>query len=297
MKLKQLYNNSFYIPNTSNIGVIRSGSSVVLIDSGLDDDTGKKIIRCLESEGLKPKAIINTHSHADHIGGNSFIKEKTGAAVYSPEIEASFVRYPYFEPFYLFSGANPIKDLRNKFLMAKPSFVDNEITGNQKKLIIEDLELNIVRLPGHSLNQIGVEYEGVFYCGDSIFSIDTLSRHKLPFCMDVAEQVKTLELLMNTQYRNYVPSHGEPLESVKQTASIYLEIINNIEEAVMELLDTERPSEYILKGVLDKFNAELKSAQQYYLMNTIVMAYTGYLYDRGKILLSIKENVLYWNRI
>lgn len=42
MDLKQISDNVYYIPNRANIGVIRDGGTVILIDSGIDDYTGKK---------------------------------------------------------------------------------------------------------------------------------------------------------------------------------------------------------------------------------------------------------------
>jgi len=43
MELKKITELVYYIPNPANIGVVKDGEkSVILIDTGLDDDTGKK---------------------------------------------------------------------------------------------------------------------------------------------------------------------------------------------------------------------------------------------------------------
>jgi glyoxylase-like metal-dependent hydrolase (beta-lactamase superfamily II) len=42
----------------------------VLIDAGQDRDQAKRLLRACEAAGLTPCAIINTHAHADHFGGN-----------------------------------------------------------------------------------------------------------------------------------------------------------------------------------------------------------------------------------
>jgi glyoxylase-like metal-dependent hydrolase (beta-lactamase superfamily II) len=44
----------------------------VVIDPGLEPDA---ILDCLRAEGLTPAAILNTHGHADHIGGNAALKQ------------------------------------------------------------------------------------------------------------------------------------------------------------------------------------------------------------------------------
>jgi len=208
VELKQITEDVYYIPNPTNIGVIRDGETAILIDSGLDDDTGKRILRTLEKYGLSLEAIINTHFHADHCGGNAYLKEKTGAKIYAPEIESAIIQYPYLEPFCLFSGANPIKDLKNKFLMAKPSQVDYVIKNNEDKLSFDEIEVGIVRLPGHSPNQIGIEIEDILFCADSVFSEDILRKYKIPFCVDIDKQKKTLNFLKNIKYRFYVPSYA-----------------------------------------------------------------------------------------
>jgi len=44
----------------------------VVVDPGLEPE---KIVRHLRKHGLTPAAILNTHGHSDHIGGNKALKE------------------------------------------------------------------------------------------------------------------------------------------------------------------------------------------------------------------------------
>ena len=45
----------------------------VVIDPGLEPE---KIIAYLDKEGLRPEAILLTHAHGDHIGGNHALKQR-----------------------------------------------------------------------------------------------------------------------------------------------------------------------------------------------------------------------------
>ena len=76
-ELVKLNENDYYIDCPSKIGIVKvSDNEVILIDSGNDKDTAKKIYRILNENNWILKAIFNTHSHADHIGGNKFLQEK-----------------------------------------------------------------------------------------------------------------------------------------------------------------------------------------------------------------------------
>ena len=99
---------------------ISEGKDAYVIDTGIDKDAAKKIERFIKEKEAELKVIINTHSHADHCGGNSYLQEKTGCLIYSSDLEASIIRNPVLEPALLYGGS-PYKEIMNKFLMAKPS--------------------------------------------------------------------------------------------------------------------------------------------------------------------------------
>ena len=68
-KLSHITGNSYAFEGAVNIGMYHRGNGkCTLIDTGIDDDGGKRIINLLKVEKLEIDSIINTHSHADHIG-------------------------------------------------------------------------------------------------------------------------------------------------------------------------------------------------------------------------------------
>ena len=120
-ELVQVAENTYYINSPSKIGVYRvSDDDVWLIDSGNDKDAGRKIQKILDAQGWKLTAIINTHSNADHDGGNTLLQNRLNCAVYSTPMENIVVENPILEPTFLYGGY-PFKKLRNKFLMAQPT--------------------------------------------------------------------------------------------------------------------------------------------------------------------------------
>ena len=120
-ELQQVGEKSYYINSPAKIGIYRQNETdIYLIDSGNDKEAAKKIIKIAAQQNWTIKGIVNTHSNADHIGGNAYLQQQVGCPVFANGIEAAFTQYPILEPSFLYGGY-PCKDLRNKFLMAKES--------------------------------------------------------------------------------------------------------------------------------------------------------------------------------
>jgi len=73
METIELASKLYYIPNTTNIGLIDDCGNGVFIDSGIDGDVSRKAAMLAEEMGIRPSMVINTHSHADHCGGKTYL--------------------------------------------------------------------------------------------------------------------------------------------------------------------------------------------------------------------------------
>ena len=102
--------------------LITSNGENMLIDAGNNED-GLKLVSYLHSIGITNfKYVVGTHAHADHIGGNKLIQDRTNCKIFAYGIEKSFTENPILEPSFLY-GSYPFADLKNKFLLAKESTV------------------------------------------------------------------------------------------------------------------------------------------------------------------------------
>ena len=73
-ELVQVSEKCYYINCPAKIGVyVADQDHVYLVDSGNDKDAGRKVRQILDKNGWHLAAILNTHSNADHIGGNRYV--------------------------------------------------------------------------------------------------------------------------------------------------------------------------------------------------------------------------------
>jgi len=293
MELKQITEKTFYIPGLTNIGLYLEGDQVILIDSGNDEWTGRKIYRILEKQGWNLRTIINTHSNADHIGGNSYLQKKTNCDIIATSIESTFIEHPDLEPFLLW-GAYPFKSLRNKFLQAQPSRVtciikdDGPITGTH---------LTAFPLAGHFLQMIGIKTpDEVYFLADSLFSPEIFEKYTLTVCADVEAMLKTYLLLEKIEGKYFIPSHAKLTDNIQDLIKINKEHLLKMSSVVASLCDKPISREDILATIARDHNVELSSSQ-FVLTLITISAHLSYLFDQKIIHPIFKDGKMLWQKL
>lgn len=297
MEFHKITENVYYIADNTNIGVIKinDNNEVLIVDSGSDDSKGRRILKTLKDNGFKVKYIINTHMHADHIGGNHYIqKHFPNVRIYALRSEISMIENPIYMPYFLYSGAYPIKDLRNKFLLAKASKVTDIIDEKEKSINIENAKINLISLDGHTEFQKGVLFDDVLFCGDALISEELLEKHKIPVNVNIKNAKNTLLKLIESNYSYYIPSHGTLLYDISDLAKANLERINEIENKIIEYLKKNHSTDELVSYLLYSYGLDINNAILYYLYNTTIMAFLSYLKDEKKITMYVKNNKILW---
>jgi len=290
--LKHLKGRSYYIPGRVNLGLYSTEEGSLLIDSGGDESSGRAIYRMLQREGLSLKTIINTHSNADHVGGNAYLQKKTGCRIHCTAIESIITENPFLEPVLLWS-AYPFKELENKFLQAKPSKV-TEIIPNSGDL--GETGLEVVSLPGHFLDMIGIRTpDGVFYIADSLFSGDIIDKYHLIVNLDVRSSLKTMDLLEASRDRYYVPCHAEMTENIVPLVRKNRENLVKVGNEIVDICSEPSSREDILARIMQKYGLEL-SPTQYVLNLATISAHVSYLSDENRLEYAISEGRLLWKK-
>lgn len=287
-ELVQVAENTFYINSPSKIGVYRvSEEQVWLIDSGNDKDAGRKIQKILEQQGWTLSGIINTHSNADHIGGNTLLQNRLGCPIYSTSMENAVIENPILEPSFLYGGY-PFQKLRNKFLMATPSKAKDISTAN----LPDGME--IFPLDGHFWQMIGVKTpDNVYFLADSVFGESILEKYHISFNYDVAAYFKTLDFLETLTGDLYIPAHSEPTKEIRPLIEINRKKACEILVELENICTTPQFFENILHAVFEKYTLKMDYGQ-YVLVGSTIRSYLSYLYDMGKIEAYVENNFLYW---
>ncbi len=116
----------------------------MLINNGyavaVDPGDANITINWLEHTGLKLCAVLNTHHHKDHTGGNARLRELYRIPIYGP-------------------AKDPI-----------PTLTHSLVDGDTLTIDEIGISLRIMEIPGHTLGHIGYIGENFVLCGDTLFS-------------------------------------------------------------------------------------------------------------------------------
>jgi glyoxylase-like metal-dependent hydrolase (beta-lactamase superfamily II) len=134
-----------------------------IIDPGAEPD---RIIEAIETGGLKPVGIINTHGHWDHIGANGALKQKYGIPIYAFAKEADYLLEPALNCSSLIGPGyrSPAADV---------------LLADGQVLRLGQLEIKVLATPGHTAGGISLLVADLAFTGDTLFS-GTMGRTDLP---------------------------------------------------------------------------------------------------------------------
>ena len=274
MELVQVGAKTYYLKNPATIGIYKiDDTHVYLIDPGNDKDAGRKTLK-----------IINTHSNADHVGGNKIIQDRVNCPIYSYGIEKCITEYPILEPSFLYGGF-PLNDLRNKFLLAKESKVEE----------IHDLPegLEYFVLKGHFFDMIGVKTDDdVYFLADSLFSEETIQKYHLFFIYDVKEYLNTLDLLSTLEGKLFIPSHCEATTDLSALIETNRKKIQEITDVIFSFCEG-LSFEEIMKKVFDHYQLTM-NMNQYVLLGSTIRSYLSYLCNEEKIRYDFQDHKMIW---
>ncbi len=143
-----IYGANCYIAGSEESG------EAAIIDPGADFN---KIDSKLNELGLKPKMIILTHYHGDHIGAVKDFVDKYGLKVYIHKEDAEALKDP---------AMNFTKSMFGKGLSLK---ADVELLDGDE-ISLSELKFEIIHTPGHTRGGICIKVGNIMMTGDTLFN-------------------------------------------------------------------------------------------------------------------------------
>jgi glyoxylase-like metal-dependent hydrolase (beta-lactamase superfamily II) len=287
------------VPGGVNIGVLLNDEEqAVLVDTGLNDTSAKRALKVVREElGAEVVAILTTHAHADHFGGNATVVKRTGAKVHAPAFDEAFLRYPLLQSIFLYGGADPLDSLRGRFLLADASPVDVIVQPGPHE--VAGVAVEAVPLFGHSPGQLGYVVDGIFFCADVVLPASVLDKYRLPYLFSLTDHLLAMDRARTIDHTAAVPGHGPVLEPDALHALIDQNqgLMQRVLEAVLDLTATPVTAETVLLNLLRQFKAPVADASSFYLLQPTAFAFLSHLQRAGQVEHQIDEGRSLWNRV
>jgi glyoxylase-like metal-dependent hydrolase (beta-lactamase superfamily II) len=277
-----------------NSGLVETENGLLAIDTGLDRGAANRILRAAEALGRPIVAILNTHAHADHHGGNAQLVRRLGIPVHAPAVEEAVIREPRYEPVYLFCGAAPVSALVNRFLQAEPSPVDHVVRPGET-VVIDGRALEIVDLAGHSLAQVGVRAGEVLFAADGFFGREPLEKHGVPYLVDASRWMETLRALGAMDAAWMVPGHGEPLDDPTETLALNLSVLDRAADWLLDRLSHgPAGTEDLLAAFAPAMGMRIADPTSYVLNRATLLGFLSSFERDGRAAVAIEDGRWLW---
>lgn len=300
-EFQRLTDRVAYLPGGTNIGLIDGEGAAlgaVLVDTGNDKDSARRIQKAAEAYGRTVAAAVLTHSNADHAGGAAALIDRMDIPVFAPRLEASICADPILEPSFLWGGYPPA-ELRGKFFVSPPcAVVPFPFPAGDEAVPLDGplSGLRALRLGGHYFAQVGFLSDGVLFAGDAVFGEASIAKHPIIFVYDVAAFLASLDRIAASGARVVVPSHGSPTEDIPALIAVNRVSVGRTADAVISACAEASTTEAILRVVAEAFSVQLDWAQ-YALVGSTVRSYLVYLRELGKIEATFEDGALLWRRV
>lgn len=272
----ELTSRCSYLESTARIGLIRCGDGAcVAVDGGDGPAAAQALLDRLKESGERLTAVFNTHTHADHVGGNAMLQQATGCAVFVPGAEVAVARTPALNAALLYGGF-PGPDQRHPFFLASPS----DALPLTDAALPEGMEA--IPLPGHSPCMTAYRCDGVLFLGDALCARETLEKCPLSFVWDLAAYRASLRRVMTLEAEWYLPAHAPALREVKELAQFHLDCADAVEERILSLCAEPVGFDALLAALMKSYGLH-PGPNRWLLTSSTLRSYLSAMIESGRL--------------
>ncbi|MDI6827389.1 MAG: MBL fold metallo-hydrolase [Armatimonadota bacterium] len=170
-------------------------------------EESQQVLETIRKDCLSIIGIINTHSHGDHIGGNSSMKSEFDCPIMIHEADAPALTDAY-KNLSAFIGLDNI--------VSPPA---DRLLKDGDEIEIGRSSFKIIHTPGHSPGGICLFSEGILFSGDTLFA-GSIGRCDFPGCSFEQLMASIHERLLILDDSTIVyPGHGPATTIGKERAN------------------------------------------------------------------------------
>ena len=137
------------------------GTECAVIDPGCSNENEEsELFLFIENNNLKPKYLLNTHCHIDHVLGNFAVKQKYQLPFYGPELDLPLLKN--------FTEKAQMFGLKIKESPPMDNYITEELT-----LDLAGEKMKFIFTPGHTPGEYCIFFEEskILISGDVLFNL------------------------------------------------------------------------------------------------------------------------------
>lgn len=216
------------LPRFVNVFIIL-GEKITLIDTGVKGSE-ERIFNYIEENGrsfTEIGTVILSHSHPDHIGSATRIKELTGCKIMAHEAEKLWI-----ENIEIQLQERPVPGFYT--LVDKSVMIDEFLSDKQTLKLGNEISVEVIHTPGHSAGMLSLLFreDKVLFTGDAI-----PLKNDIPNYDNFLQLMSSLNTIRKQEYQTLLTSWTPAFTDKSEIAKLIAEgeaYIKQIDKAVKE---------------------------------------------------------------
>lgn len=289
MKLTQIKGRTWVAEGLELIPFYRlDDGRCILLDTGYYRE-GDALEQSLLDAGLTPAAILGSHAHLDHAGNHARFQKKYSLPVALSAAEAGLCAHILNLKCYTSVGTPGIA---RQEMGPMPLVPDVVLPNADCTATLLGVEFRCIYTPGHSPGHMCIiTPDHVCYVGDVLLSGDLLHA-KLPYCLDLAQDLVSKERLRQLTCSHYIAAHRGVFTDIGTMVDKNRSLLRQRARQIRSVVTRPMTLSQINAAACALLEVHPKSPRQALGLETSLRFFVDYLVDRGELELCVQDQII-----